>query len=185
MMRYFIGFLVTIGLIIVLILLLFHGGSKPQVPSTSKTLDSYAGTNADVRLTIDGPVNAAENHTQVQVDVSQTETTYNQIQGYNDTVVNNQNFANTQNSYAAFLFALERAGFTKGNTNSDLQDERGYCPLGDRYVFELRQGGKDLERYWATTCGGIKTYDGNVSLTVQLFQAQVPGYGTLTQDLQF
>ncbi len=183
-MRYFVGFLVTIGLIIILILLLFSGGGKPKVPKTSKTLDSYASTDAEVRLTIDGPVNAAESHQAVRITIGQSDATFELLQGYNGSVVNSESFANTQNSYAVFLSSLARAGFTKGNTNADLKDERGYCPLGDRYIFELRQDGHDIERYWATSCGGVKTYAGSLNLTVQLFQNQIPGYEVLTHAFQ-
>ena len=59
----------------------------------------------------------------------------------------------------------------------------GLCPLGDRYVFEFKQDGKELERYWATNCGGTKTYSGNVSLTLALFQAQIPNYNDLVQSI--
>ncbi len=63
-MRYFLGFLITILLLFMLILLLFRGGSKPKVQVTGKALSSYATTDAEVRLTTDGPVNAEEEHQQ-------------------------------------------------------------------------------------------------------------------------
>ena len=183
-MRYFIGFIITIVLIISLVLLLFGGGGgKAKVPATAKTLESYASTDAQVRLTIDGPINADQTHQQVRITVDQTDVTYQQIQGYDSTVVNNQTFANNQNSYYAFLRALVTAGFTKGNNNSDLRDETGYCPLADRFVFELSDGGSDIERYWTTTCGSPKTYLGNTKLTVELFQAQVPNNNGLAAGL--
>jgi len=83
------------------------------------------------------------------------------------------------------LLALAHAGFTIGNAAPSVSDERGYCALGDRYVFELRQDNKDLERYWATSCGSPKTYQGVLNLTLELFQAQVPQYANLTQNLRF
>lgn len=185
MMRYFIGFIATIGLIIILILLIFHGGSnKAKVPTTAKTLDSYANTNAEAQLTIDGPINAPQNHQQIQISVGQDETTFEQLQGYNGSVVNLQSFTNTEASYSAFLHALTVAGFTDGNTSSSLGDDQGYCPLGSRYIFQLTQNGNNIERFWATNCGNPKTYLGNLNLTLALFQAQVPGYNTLTQNIQ-
>jgi hypothetical protein len=184
MLRYFIGLLLTIGLIIVLILLLF-GGGKSKAPVAPRTLDSYAFTNAEVQMIIDGPINAVQNHQEVQVTVDQYNTVYEQLQGYDGDVVNQQTFPNTQSGYAVFLHALTVAGFTKGNSNPDMSDERGYCPLGDRYIFELVQNGSDIDRFWATSCGSPKTYDGNVNLTLELFEAQVPGYQTLTQGIQF
>lgn len=184
-MRYFIGFLITIGLVILLIFLLFHGGgTPPKVKVTPKTLVSYASTNAEARLTIDGPVNADQLHQQIRITVNSTEVTYEQIQGYDGSVVNQQQFTSGQSAYDVFLHALNHAGFTLGNNAKSLSDERGYCALGDRYIFELRQDGKDIERYWATTCGKPKTYLGSLGLTLSLFQKQVPGYNDLTQNIQ-
>ncbi len=186
MIRYFVGFALTIGLIIILILLLFGGGGgKSKAPVVPRTLNSYAATDAMARLTIDGPINAPQNHQEVQVSIGQDGTTFEQLQGYDGTVVNQQTFTNSQTSYAVFLHALTLAGFTRGNTSAALKDERGYCPLGDRYIFEFVNNGQDLERFWATSCGNPKTFLGNTNLTIDLFEAQVPGYATLTQNIQF
>lgn len=182
-MRYFIGFFITIGLIILLIIMLVSGGGKPKVPTTSKTLDSYAVTSAQVRMTIDGPVNSDQQHQQVRVTVDRDNVTFEQIQGYGNNVVNLQHYANNQDAYAVLLLSLAHAGFTNGNITSKLQDERGYCPLGDRYIFEMVQDGKDLERLWATSCGSPKTYLGNLSLTISLLKAQVPNYSNLTENI--
>ena len=62
-------------------------------------------------------------------------------------------------------------------------NEKGYCPLGNRYVFEIIEGGDAIQRYWATNCANRKTYKGNLSLTLMLFQAQVPDYNTLVAGL--
>jgi hypothetical protein len=104
-MRYFIGFLVTIGLIILLIVILLQGGSKSKVPSTSKTLESYSTTAATVRLTIDGPVNADQSHEALRITVGQDQTTFDQLQGYQGNVVKSQSYANNETSYNVFLHA--------------------------------------------------------------------------------
>jgi hypothetical protein len=183
-MRYFLAFLVTLGLILSLFFLLFHGGSKPKVPLTTRTLGSYASTDAEAVLTIDGPVNANQDHQAVRITVGHDDVTFEQIQGYQNTVVNSQNYANNQDAYVNFLLALAHAGFTRGDANPNHGDERGYCALGDRYIFELKQDNKDIERYWATSCGSPKTYNGSVNLTLALFQAQVPKYSDLTQNIR-
>ncbi len=181
-MRYFVGFLMTVGLIIVLILLLFRGDSKPKVALTSKTLDSYASTSAEVRLTIDGPINAQSQHNQARISVDHNNVTFEYLNGYNGDVLNMQRYPNTKESYAVFLRALTHAGFTLGDTDKKLSDERGYCPLSNRYIFELTQDNKTLERFWTTSCGKPKSFLGNSSLVVSLFEAQVPNYSELTQD---
>jgi hypothetical protein len=194
-MRYFIGFLISIGLIIILILLLLTGGGDSgqnnkssetiRKPKTVKQLGDFASTSAVARLIIDGPINADQNHQAVRITVGQDDTVYEQIQGFEGTVVNQQNFSNNQSAYSNFLYAIGHAGFLLGDPVKALANEKGYCPLGNRYVFELIDGSDVIQRYWATSCGNPKTYKGNLSLTLDLFKAQVPGYNDLTQDLGF
>ena len=192
-MRYFIGFLITIGLIIFLIVLLFTGGGSKnnnqsddgtKRPKTVQQLADFASTNAVVRLTIDGPINADQNHQSVQITVGNDDTTYQQFQGYEGTVANQQTFANNQTAYSNFLYALGHGGFLLGDGSKKLANEKGYCPLGNRYVFELIEGGDTIQRYWATSCGNPKTYKGNLGLTLTLFQAQVPNYSDLISNLR-
>ncbi|HUY85076.1 MAG TPA: hypothetical protein VMU97_01015 [Candidatus Dormibacteraeota bacterium] len=183
-MRYFISFLIALGLLFLVIFLLFRGGGKPAAPQlTARALAGYATSNAEAVMTIDGPVNSVQNHQQIRVTVSRDTVTYEQLQGYSGDVVNVQQYANTSDAYAAFLLSLARAGYTNGDNNPKARDERGFCPLGDRYVFQFTQDNQDLERYWTTSCGGAKTYLGPLSLTVRLFQLQVPNYSTLTQNI--
>lgn len=183
-MRYFIGFLVTVIMIIVLVILLFGGGRKQEVSKTDKPLIDYASTDAQVSMTIAGPIVYNTNHVQVRVTVDRSNVTYEQIKGYDGQVINTQVFENTENAYDAFLHALQKAGYTRGNNAPALRDDLGYCPTGSRYIFELNENGDDLQRYWATSCGGTKTYLGSLNLTLTLFKAQVPGYDSLTSGLR-
>lgn len=183
-MRYFVGFLVTMGLIFLLVILLFRGSGKPKVPLTTKTIDSYATTNAETILTIDGQVNAASLHRQLRITVDRDDVTYEEIEGYEGHVTKMEHYSNNESAYTNFLLALGHAGFTNGDDSKLLRDERGYCAEGQRYIFELRQDNKDIERYWATSCGKPKTYLGVLSLTLELFQAQVPNYDELTRNVE-
>lgn len=183
-MRYFIGFMVVLGLVILLIILLLGGGGKHRAAIGTRNLVDYASTDAQVSMTIDGPVNAVSLHQQIRVTVDKNDVTFEQMSGYDGNVVNTQIFANTESAYNVYLHALGHAGFTLGDNNPALRDESGYCALGDRYIFELTQDGKILERYWSTSCGNTKTYKGNLSLTLTLFQNQVPGYSNLTGNVQ-
>lgn len=183
-LRYFIGFLVVLGLIIVVIALLFRGGggTKTNAP-TPKALSSYSTTDAVARMTISGPVSSPQTHNQLQVTVGRDTTTYQQFLGYDGNVISSQSFPNTETSYNVFLHALAHAGYTLGVTDPKLSNSAGYCPLGRVYTFELVQDGKSLINFWDTSCGSTKTYGGNLNLTLALFQAQVPNYDTLTNNL--
>ena len=183
-MRYLIGLLVTIGLLILLIVIIVQGGgnNKAKVPESKKSLESYSQTDAVARLTTDGPINAEQNHQQVQITVGRDNVAIATKKGYDGTVTNLQTYSNTEASYNAFLHALDHAGFTKGNADDKLKDERGYCALGSRYIFEFIQNGKTLERFWATTCGKPKTYLGALDLSLTLFHNQVPDYDKIILD---
>lgn len=190
-MRYVVGFLVTLGLIIVLIVLLLTGGGSKKTPQIAKPqntseLAAYADTAVTARVTIDGQINADQNHTALRITVNRDDVTYEQIQGYQGTVINRQSFANNQSAYNNFLYAIGHAGFLLGSNDSRLANEKGYCPLGHRYIIELMDGSRDIERYWATNCGGSapKTYKGNLGLTLNLFELQVPNFDSLSQNLQ-
>jgi len=183
-MRYLIGLLVTIGLLILLIVIIVQSGGndKSKVPDSKKSLESYSLTDAVARLTTDGPINAEQNHQQIQITVGRDDVAIAIKKGYDGAVTNLQTYSNTEASYNAFLHALDRAGFTKGNTTATLKDEGGYCALGSRYIFEFIKDGKTLERYWATSCGTPKTYLGAIDLTLTLFRNQVPDYDKITLE---
>lgn len=183
-MRYLIGILVTIGLLILLIVIIVqHGGNdKTKLPQSKKPLISYSQTNAIARLTTDGPINAEENHQQIQITVGRDDVAIAFKKGYNGTVTTLQTYSNSEASYNSFLHALDRAGFTNGNPSASLKDEGGYCALGNRYIFEFIQNGKTLERYWATSCGSPKSYLGILDLSLTLFRNQVPDYDKLTVE---
>jgi hypothetical protein len=183
-MRYFIGLLVTLGLFILLIILLMGGGNKGGTPSRPKTLTDYANTDAQVIMTIDGPVNADSLHNQIRITVDKTNVTYEHIKGYQGDVVKTKLYANNEDAYDVFLHALLHAGYDRGSNDPALKDDRGWCATGDRYIFELVQNGKTLQRYWDTTCHNTHTYEGSTSLTTTLFEAQVPNYDGLTENIQ-
>jgi hypothetical protein len=184
MRRYFLGLLLVVGLLILLIVLIVGGGSKAKVPTSSRTLDSYASSNATVSMEIDGPINAQSEHNQVLMTISNSSATIEALNGYNGSVASSMTYTNSEASYDAFLHALEYAGFTEGTAGSSLSNDSGYCPTGDRYIFELQQNGSTLERYWTTNCSGtLHTFEGDTGLISTLFQAQIPDYATMVQDL--
>jgi hypothetical protein len=189
MLRYLVGFFVTVGLIILLIVLLFSGGgSAPskKVPNSGRTLESYAQTDAQVRFTIDGPINAVENHRQIQIIVDRNNAVFNLMKGYDGSVVSSQSFGNTTSSFSAFLHGLEMLNFTKGDTSDkSLTSETGHCPTGKRYGFDVIEQGRTIEHFWATSCGGKHTYLGDVETTRFLFEQQIPHYQNLVSSVSY
>lgn len=182
--RYIIGFVLTIILLIVVIVLIInHGGGKGKLPVTQKPLVSYSSdNNFMVRETIDGQINAPSEHNQLQITVTNSNTTFTLLKGYEGQVATTQQFDNNTPAFKAFLSALEQAGFTKGDTDSTLKSGLGYCPTGNRYTFEAMDGSKQLESFWSNSCNSPKTFKGNTNLVLGLFQAQIPGYDTLIRN---
>ena len=184
-MRYFLGYMITIGLLIVLILFLVTsggGGKHGKVP-VPKLLNSYASTDAEVRMVLDGPINADQNHQQIRITVSAFQATFEQIQGYDGTVVNTRSYTNTQNSFYAFLTALMQANYTRGAVIKGLDNDTGLCALGERDNFQIIQDGQVSQNYWSTSCGGASTYKGNIPMTLDLFEAQIPDYNSLSSQI--
>jgi hypothetical protein len=146
---------------------------------------AYANSpTVQVAMLVDGPVNAPSLHNQVLVTVTNSVTTFKVFGGYNDRVIKEKSFPMTEAAFHVFLRSLEYANFNKGQSSSNLSEASGYCPTGDRYIFTYNRNGKQIERYWITDCNGDPyTFDGNLSLTEQLFVNQVPGYENMISGL--
>lgn len=188
MNRIFIGLVAFILLMIAVVAILSNGGSnKPKTPTgiTLKALPDYANTDATVSMEIDGRVNGDETHRAIRLTVGRDQRDLQVIQGYSGNVIQSNTFYNTQAAYDVFLRSIRGGGFTLRLKGTTYTDERGVCPLGDRYIFTLSQNNDDLSRLWGTTCGTkVGTLGGSRSFLQQLFQAQIPDYDKLTAQVQ-
>jgi hypothetical protein len=179
-MKFIIGFLIAIGLLVFVFVLIFRGGSS-HTAATSTPLIDYANTSTEMEMTIEGPVTADQNHKELQINIGDNESTIEVFQGYEQTLLQSKTYANNSTAYADFLKALQLAGFTLGNSNKALADERGYCSSGQRYVFTIEDGNDQKQRFWSSSCGE-GTFKGNTSLVNTLFQAQIPDYDTFANS---
>lgn len=184
-MKYLIGLLVAIVVIIFIIIKLLTGGSNGPATVTPADLLSYAATSTEMRYTIENPVQAASTHREIEITVGRDETVFTLYRGYDQQVMTSKRYSTGQATYATFLRALDRTGrYTAGDTNPKLRDGRGYCALGDQYTYEIVDGaGNVKQQFWSTTCGD-KTFHGDVNAVNRLFQAQVPDYDDLTGDVE-
>lgn len=179
-MRFIIGVLIAIGLVVLIIVLILSGGGpSPQKPS----LISYANTSTVVRMTIDGAVVADQNHREIEVTVGQNSSSLQIIAGYQDHVIKTKSYSNNESSYNVFLHALQLAGYTNGDDSASLKDDLGVCPLGDRFIFTIQNGSDQIQRYWTTNCNGGGSFKGNTDLVITLFQRQIPDYSSLTENV--
>lgn len=165
--------LVGLGLVILVIVLLvkaFTGGSS--TPKASLDITKYASTNSTAELYIDAPVNLNQDHRTIKISVDQNQTQIQVMRGYDGEVIQQQSFPNTESGYAVFLSALQLQGYAKGNSDAAQADERGQCPLGDRFIYQFTTGGESKFRYWNTSCGG-GTFKGNGNTIRTLFERQI------------
>ena len=185
MARYFVGFLLAVGLIVVVVILIIRGLTAPHKGGpTALDLPSYAETDTRVQLTIDTPVTDPDRHNDVILTVGNTASTLVVTKGYDGNTVRIKTYPMTTSAYDVFLRSLNYNGFTKGNNDPSIKDERGHCATGDRIIYEVIDGsGNDLQRYWHTTCNQ-GTFSGNVDIVQRLFIAQFPDYNSLTNDVR-
>ena len=184
-MRYVVGLLLGIGLIVLTFILIFRafsGGDTPKQQGID--LNDYATSNAIVRYTVDGQINADQSHNRIRITVSKDTILYEQIQGYEGKLVQSKTFPNNTQAYGNFLRALDIAGYTHGNKEFD-DDERGYCATGKRYIYEGIDGGDTIIRWWGTSCSAkIGNFKGSPNTVRTLFERQVPEYGKLANGVK-
>jgi hypothetical protein len=82
--------------------------------------------------------------------------------------------------------ALQHSGgYTLGNNDPALRDERGYCATGNRYSYDIVSGDGDrLQHYWSTSCSQ-KTFKGLPEIVRNLFTAQIPNFDDYTADINY
>lgn len=187
MNRYIAGFLLAVGLIVVVIILIIRGLTSSSSTPTSNApadLSSYVGSSTSVQFTIDSPVTSADKHHDIIINVSNYQATVTVTKGYDSEVVSTRSYPMSSSSYAVFLKALQYNGFTQGNNDPSLKDERGHCALSDRFIYQVIDStGNDIQRYWNSTCG-TGSFNGLGGTIRQLFVKQIPDYGDITRGIQ-
>ena len=183
-MKYFLGFLGVIALVILVFVLIVRGfsGRGDKAPKTETTLADYTDTTTVMRFTAEGPVTANPNYSEIRITVGRDANTIEIIRGYEGQVIKAQTYPNNSDAYGEFLHALQLLGYTKGEENPQLADERGYCPSGTRYVYEIISGGADVQRYWIGTCG-VGPFKGSSQSIRALFRKQIPDYDKFTSGV--
>jgi hypothetical protein len=177
-----------VSLVLLIGLLFIFGGHKSAPKPTQpvvQPLPSYAVTDAEVSLTVDGAVNGDDIHRQIRIRVDRYGRHLEIISGYSDAIVDKHDFKNTGDAYRVFLKSLSNSGFLAARKGAKITDPEGQCPLGERFIFDLRNGGDQLSQLWTTSCGSnLGTLVAANAPTLQtLFQAQITGYNDLVQNV--
>ncbi len=186
--RYLVIFLVVV-LLFLLGLLIFRGSGSPKNVKTNKTtanlpksISQYNNDSSYVRLTIDGPVNADQNHRMIRITVAQDQNNLDIFQGYQYTSLGTYGFGSNKDAYNDFLYALQNGGFDK-TLDRRSANYYGMCPQGSRYIFEVFDNQERISQRWSASCGNMGNFGGRTALMLSLFKAQIPDYSKLTSGI--
>lgn len=186
-MKYYLAFIAIIIVLFIGAKVIFSPSKKsPDSTGTStalaKGLVDLASTNAEVSVTIEGPVLGNEQHRAIRISVNSDERTLDVIQGYDGLSIQHNTFDNTTEAYRVFLRAIEGDGFTR-NQKATVADDRGICPTGTKYIYEIKNSGDSRtdQRYWSVSCGLTIGSAAGVGPAIRdMFQKQIPDFATLT-----
>lgn len=177
---------VFFGGIFLLVRLISGGGDEqPNEPKTSQVqkTNKLSIDAKKVSYTVYGRVLGEEDRRAIRITIDDFERKMEVLQGYDENVVQTERAPNKSSAFEAFLLALETAGFTTRDT-AVKTDDRGLCPLGNRYVFETEFDDSSTIRTWTTSCStkGV-SFKGNRPTVDTLFKAQIPKYSELTNNI--
>jgi hypothetical protein len=184
-MRFILATLGFVFVVIMVVVLFAHGGSKTATTPGNKAikLQTYANdSSVQVEYNIEGPINAPENHRTIQIIVSPNSRTLRVLKGYQGEVMTSQTYSNDTNSYSNFLRALNIEGFTHERSVPAGTNSQAICPLNNRTHYLIEQGSKNLMDLWSATCNS-GSFAGNIALVRSLFTVQIPNYGSLTNGI--
>jgi hypothetical protein len=179
-MKFIFGALGVILLVILVVVLITRGGKGPV--EQPLVLSEQAREGVSSAYTEQGRMVGEDQRRAIRVTVNQNERRLEILTGYEEAVESAQTFPNTQSAFEAFLVALDQAGFDNKKV-SNIKDERGACPLGRGYVYQLNEYSQPLINTWSTSCGKIGTFNGNRNTVRALFQKQIPGYAKLVSQI--
>lgn len=156
-------------------------------PTTTEqvSLAASADTELVARLTTSGEIVGKEDYKSIRISVSRNKRVLEIMSGYNNAVIDTRSFSNDQAAFESFLLAIEIAGFTESKKGAN-EDERGYCSSGTRTVYEALANVDAQQRLWSGSCSvKVGTFAGDVSAVEDLFEAQIPDYLELVEDVDF
>lgn len=185
-MKAVLGIFGIILILLVMIVFLFTRGPSPATPEGERRVDlaEYADSAATATYTIQGALVAEEDYREIRISVNRNSRDIEIIRGYNNSIIASQTFSNTQAAYDEFLHGLKNAGFSSSK-EARYETEKGVCPLGKRFIYELEEFGDRLVRLWSSSCNRSDgSLAGNSTLIGRLFENQIPGHREITRDIK-
>ena len=175
-----IAFLVIVGSVIVATR--GDGASAPSLARFTKLVDYENNDTANVSWTMQGRLVGQDQRRDIRITVNRNKRVVEILHYYGERVEQSAEYPNSPTAFAAFVRALDNASFGRERIVKQA-DERGVCPLGNRFIYRLTDSSEEVMRTWSDTCaaadgpfGGGKT----AQLIQQLFKAQITDYNKFT-----
>ena len=178
-MKYVLGAIGTVLLLLIITLLLFNRGDDTKTPSENvpraAQLVDYANKNSSVSSTVVGKLVGDEQRRAIRIIVSPNERRLEILSTYDQTILSSESFPNDRTAYENFLSALGGQGFLN-KKETKIIDQRSVCPTGNRFVYDLSENGEHISNLWSVSCNKDGTFNGRGSVIRELFQRQIPDY---------
>jgi hypothetical protein len=182
-MKFIMAVLGVILLVVLVIVLFTRGGGDKQPTVKPVVVSEEAREGVSVVLTTRGKLVGEDERRGIRITVNQDERRLEILTGYEEAVERAQVYPNTHAAFENFLVALDQMGFNRSRLSA-IEDERGACPTGKTYIYELREYSQQLVRLWDTSCGSkIGTMDGKDTTVRKLFEEQIPDYTKQVQGV--
>lgn len=182
-MKYVLGVLGVIFVVILVVALITRGGGSNRPIPKKLVVAEEAREGVSAVFTTQGRVVGEDQRRAVRIIINQNERRLEVLTGYGEAVEKAHSFSNTHAAFETFLVSLDYAGFD--NAQQPLaEDERGVCPLGRRYIYELREHSQNLLELWGTSCSSKQgSFAGNTTTVQKLFEQQIPEYRNLIRGV--
>lgn len=167
---------------------IFGGGSStPSAHDTNEAALLNTDGDRSVSMTVRGPIVADEDFRTYKVEVSPSQRSITQFQGYQKNTIDHKTFANNTPAYEQFVYALDKANLVKGTPFTDDKDDtRGVCATGKLYEFDIYYNDSDVVHLWTSTCSGSRgSLDASVTQLSNLFIQQIPNNSDIQSDISF
>lgn len=187
-LRWFLVVFCVFLILAIIILAIFRPSpsvdtTKPNEQTPQSMSQLYA--NSQMRFIQTGQVTAPENHFQVNINIDSTSRTMYIYNGYGVEPKTTKSYANNQESFNAFLGALEGAGFNRSKGQNRNISFDTFCTLGIRFNYQIFQDQNLVQNTWNSSCNPKEgTFAGTSNLVRQLFIQQIPDYNSLMNGVR-
>lgn len=189
-MRYGIGVLVAAFLLIIGSVVIISRVARPSSGTTKASrvtkLADYANNDAaSVTWTMQGKLVGDDQFKAVRVTVTKNKRTAEVLSGYAGRVEKSVEFTNSPEAFATFTRALDNVNFglERDVTNPD---ERGVCPQGNRFIYRVTDGTKEVMRTWSASCNSkLGPFAGTApNIVRELFRQQITDYNKFVAGIR-